>query len=112
ADCCTRIQDKQNSLNLLNDLLEKRIDNASPYIPIANLSNQDLLNKIFEERRKELVFRGLRWTDVRRYSFERSFKITRVIKGEEKELKSDEISSFVMKIPHQVIINNNLIQNE
>lgn len=49
----------------LNLLLSKRFKTGT-YIPIGGLAQNDLLKKILIERKKELVARGMRWTDLRR----------------------------------------------
>ena len=37
-------------------------------LPIGNLSGEELMNKVREERRKELSFEGHRWFDLRRFA--------------------------------------------
>jgi len=97
---------------MLNDLLKKRWDNSKEFIPIENKGN--ILDLILDERRKELPFRGVRWSDLRRYVLEgRPVKnIVRTIKDKTYELKPERISSYVLKIPYQVIMNNGMEQNE
>jgi hypothetical protein len=54
------------ALSDLNTLLENRWNNATIFVPYTLPPGQALLDTILSERRKELVFRGLRWTDLRR----------------------------------------------
>ena len=65
AECLARKGDKENSLKTLDDLLVKRFK-AGTYIPLVASTAEQALEIIMQERRKELVFRGLRWFDVRR----------------------------------------------
>ena len=53
----------------LNFLLLRRYKNGS-FIPINGLNQTELLKKIILERKKELLARGLRWTDLRRLNQE------------------------------------------
>ncbi|WP_286863378.1 MULTISPECIES: RagB/SusD family nutrient uptake outer membrane protein [Sphingobacterium] len=112
AECYARSNELEKATYMLNDLLKKRWDNSMEFIPIENRGN--ILDLILDERRKELPFRGVRWSDLRRYVLEgRSIgKIVRTIKGKTYELKPERISSYVLKIPYQVIINNGMEQNE
>jgi hypothetical protein len=52
-------------------------------------NQQQLLVKIKEERRKELLFRGIRWSDIRRYNVldKDNIKIVRTLDGKVFELK-------------------------
>ena len=51
----------------LNLLLKKRWKSSVVYIPLTATDKTDALKKIREERRKELLMRGLRWADIKRY---------------------------------------------
>lgn len=52
-------------LKLLNSLLKNRYITSS-YVDYANLNREEALNLVLAERRKELIRRGIRWTDLRR----------------------------------------------
>jgi hypothetical protein len=41
-----------------------------PYIPITAGSSDEASQLILQERRKELLFRGLRWIDIKRLNKE------------------------------------------
>lgn len=65
AECLIRANDVPNGLKDLNALLVNRYKTGT-YIPYANLTQVDALNLVLLERRKELLFRCLRWTDIKR----------------------------------------------
>jgi len=69
AECRVRNGKIAAGLSDLNHLLEKRWEKGK-YIPIEGLSQAEALKVILEERRKELIFRGIRWSDLRRLNME------------------------------------------
>jgi tetratricopeptide (TPR) repeat protein len=87
AECNARLGKINEALQDLNVLLKTRwrkdINGNSTYTDQTNLSKQDCLSLILKERRKQLCFRGLRWTDLRRLNRDVNFAttITRNIEG-------------------------------
>ncbi len=75
----------------------------------------DPLSLILAERRKELAFRGLRWTDLRRLNKEESANITlyRVLEGIPPIIDSlvanDE--NYILPIPPDVLALSGIAQN-
>ncbi|AXY75616.1 RagB/SusD family nutrient uptake outer membrane protein [Paraflavitalea soli] len=65
AECLARMGHVQEAMDDLNALLKNRW-RANSFVPFAAATADIALQKIMEERRKELPFRGLRWTDLRR----------------------------------------------
>lgn len=65
AEAKVRLGQVEEGLEDLNTLLITRWKTGS-YTPVASLSKEEALVKILVERRKELVYRGTRWTDIRR----------------------------------------------
>jgi starch-binding outer membrane protein, SusD/RagB family len=65
AECYARHSDTVSALNDMDSLMVNRWIGRKfiPYIPGSPTA---VLNVVLTERRKELVFRGLRWTDLRR----------------------------------------------
>ncbi|RZJ92316.1 MAG: RagB/SusD family nutrient uptake outer membrane protein [Chryseobacterium sp.] len=53
-----------------NLLLKKRWDRTKTFVPLTGSSKAEVLSKIRLERRKELIFRGVRWIDIKRYNRE------------------------------------------
>lgn len=75
AECKARRNDSEGALNELNTLLQKRWKTGT-YINQSASTASMALNLILTERRKELVGRGLRWTDLRRLNQDPRFAIT------------------------------------
>jgi hypothetical protein len=69
AECYARANDANAAIADLNKLMEKRWDKNS-WTPFTSSDPQDALNKVLVERRKELIYRGLRWSDIRRFNVE------------------------------------------
>jgi hypothetical protein len=81
AECRVRNGKVIPGLDDLNHLLEKRWEKGK-YVPVENLSEADALKVILEERRKELIFRGIRWSDLRRLNIEgANISLERTVNG-------------------------------
>src|SRR5690606_32955981 len=65
AECHARNGDVAKSLEALNYLLKHRLRSTS-FQPLIIGDPDVLLTYVLEERRKELLMRGIRWTDLRR----------------------------------------------
>ncbi|NQX56401.1 RagB/SusD family nutrient uptake outer membrane protein [Pedobacter panaciterrae] len=65
----------------LNHLLKNRYNRT---YKVININEEQVLNYIVKERRKELVFRGLRWQDLRRLNKDNRFStiLTRVLNNQ------------------------------
>lgn len=111
AECVIRQGNSPLALETLNKLLQFRYDET--FIPYKDLEGDELLEVILEERRKELVFRGLRWSDLRRLNKDPRFAktIMRDIDGTIYKLEPNS-AKYVLPIPNAVILNNGMEQNE
>lgn len=69
AEASVRLGNVEEGLRDINSLLLMRWK-SDTYIPYEKLNADEALNLILEERRKQLVYRGLRWTDIRRLNQE------------------------------------------
>lgn len=111
AECYARNGNSEMAMNDLNNLLDKRYKKNS-FIPISILDPHEALLKILLERRKELIFRGLRWTDIKRFNKEKGFEITlkRTINGIEHILLPNDIR-YALPIPKAEIELSGIQQN-
>ena len=73
AECLARQGQLELAKTTLKSLLDKRYRNDFTF-PETIQGQDAVLSYILDERRKELLFRGLRWTDVRRLNFDPRFK--------------------------------------
>lgn len=74
AECHARSGKTLLAMQDLNTLMAKRMEH--PYINRTASDAADALKQILTERRKELIFRTLRWTDLRRLNKDPRFAIT------------------------------------
>lgn len=74
AECYARADNAVLAMQDLNTLMAKRM--VPPYVNRTAMSANDALVQILTERRKELIFRTLRWTDLRRLNQDPQFAVT------------------------------------
>ncbi|GAB2612152.1 RagB/SusD family nutrient uptake outer membrane protein [Belliella aquatica] len=99
AECAARLGDMEKAFDALNELLSSRFS-TEEFIPISASEFNDPLGKILLERRKELVFRGRRWSDLKRFLGERQedFPLTRLL-GDTLIEMDESPEAFVFPIP-------------
>jgi hypothetical protein len=110
AEAMARAGNQEQAINALNTLLEKRwLKDTYTYLKPA--PGLDLLGMVLTERKKELAFRGLRWTDIRRLNKE-GFAITlkRILHGQLVQLPPND-PKYVLPIPPDVIALSGMPQN-
>lgn len=112
SECLARANNKEASMADLNALLRKRFVNGT-FSNIAATDADDALVHILRERKKELILRGLRWSDLRRLNRDNRFAIslTRSIGGNVYNLEPNSYK-YTFPIPDDVIQLSNISQNE
>jgi len=75
AECQARAGDAAGAMSSLNTMLKTRWRTGT-FTAFSAASANDALLLILKERRKELLMRGLRWTDLRRLNQEPRFAVT------------------------------------
>ncbi len=111
AECRARLGDIVGAVEDLNALLEKRWK-AGSFIPVSETDPEILLARILEERRKELLFRATRWSDLKRLNQDERFAITlhRTLNGTEHSLAPNDVR-YAFPIPDQEIQTSGIEQN-
>lgn len=103
AECQARLGNVTDALDDLNTLLVKRWK-ENTYVPYEGLSSEQALEVVLGERRKQLLFRGLRWTDLRRLNQEGyNATLVRRINGEVYTLPAND-PRWVWPLPPEVSI--------
>ncbi len=112
AECNARAGNTSAALKDLNTMLVTRWKTGT-FVPYTATSSTIALNEILTERRKELLFRGLRWTDLRRLNKETQFAITlkRVLNGTIYTLPPND-PRYAMPIPDNEIDVSGIQQNQ
>lgn len=111
AECAGRRGDVNGSMELLNTLLETRWKEGT-FVPFTASNSEEALRIILSERRKELIFRGIRWTDLRRLNKDQRFAtvIKRKIGSENFEIGPSS-PRYVLPIPPEEIQVSGIAQN-
>jgi len=111
AECYARAGNTNAAMADLNTLLQSRWI-TDTYIDQSASTADNALSLILTERRKELVMRALRWTDLRRLNHDSRFAktLTREINGTKYTLPPNDLR-YVLLIPNEVIINSKIEQN-
>lgn len=111
AECYARAGQTDLAMSDLNTLLKTRWATGT-YVDKTASSADDALSVILSERRKELVMRGMRWTDLRRLNQDPKFAVTltRTILGQTYTLPPND-PRYTLLIPTEVILNGHIPQN-
>ncbi|WP_353196687.1 RagB/SusD family nutrient uptake outer membrane protein [Parapedobacter defluvii] len=111
AECQARRGDNDGALRTMDTLLEKRYKTGE-YVPLKFESAAATLDRILWERRKELVWRGLRWTDIKRLNaIGANITLIRNIGGKEYTLAPGS-PRYVFPIPDDEIVLSKIQQND
>jgi starch-binding outer membrane protein, SusD/RagB family len=113
SESYARLGDILSAMQDLNTVMSKRWVNDGSFVPFDAATQQEALEIILNERKKELVFRGLRWSDLRRLNKEPQFAktLTRDYLGQTYTLPPND-KRYVLLIPQHVIDLTGITQNE
>lgn len=111
AECAARRGDAETAMGLLNRLLETRFV-AGTYTPFKGLSALEAKDIVLLERRKSLVWRSLRWDDLRRLNKEGANIILRRVLGSQEYTLMPNSPRYVFNIPADEISSSRIQQNE
>jgi hypothetical protein len=110
AECRARAGNTNAAMDDINTLLHKRWKTGT-FNDLTATNTTDALNKILTERRKELPFRGLRWSDLRRFNLEgANITLTRIVNNTTYTLPPNDLR-WVLLIPDAEIIASGIPQN-
>lgn len=111
AETAARTGKIEEALATLNTLGEKRYK-QNAYIALKERNPTLLLPLILAERQKELVFRGRRWSDLKRLNLESKFQktLTREMHGVKYQLEPNS-RKYAYRIPEIVVENGKIPQN-
>lgn len=110
AECAARRNDLPAALLYLNQLMKMRID-SDVYSPVEANDTTNALNTILLERQKELVWRNMRWFDLKRLNKEgANITLTRSVNDQTYVLPPND-PRYVFPIPDNEIQYSNIEQN-
>jgi starch-binding outer membrane protein, SusD/RagB family len=110
AECNVRLGHTAVALQYINQLLKNRWVN-NQFTPYADTSADKVLQFILQERKKELVLKGMRWTDLRRLNRNgANIELKRTYQAGVLVLPAND-TRYVFPIPDDVLQFNNYPQN-
>lgn len=110
AECLARAGDANSALSDLNKLLVKRWKTGT-FTPLIATNSTDALNTILIERRKELIFRMLRLSDIKRLNKDgANITLKRIVQGQTYILPPND-DRYALPIPIEVIQYSGIQQN-
>lgn len=113
AECAARRGDLNKATEQINTLLENKWKSGT-FIPILFSDKEQAIDLILKERRKELIFRGVRWSDIKRLNSEKGREIVLQRKDDKgnviAELPPNDRRYYYL-IPDEVIRQTGMQQN-
>ena len=110
AECQVRKGNLQDGMKALNYLIAKRWE-SDYFVPFSTNSNDEALAIILKERRKQLIYRDLRWMDIKRLNKEnRNITLSRYVNGKQYILHPNDLR-YALAIPEDIIVLSGMIQN-
>lgn len=110
AECEARGGNKDDAMETLNTLLSKRWKTGT-FTGLTAATAEEAVDIILAERRKELLYRGLRWSDLRRLNLEGAgIELKRVVNNTTYPLPPNDLR-WVLLIPDIEIARSGIQQN-
>lgn len=111
AECLARRNELGGAMDWLNTLLEKRYqNNVGPSLTAGSAA--EALRLVLTERQKELIWRGLRWQDLKRLNAESAdITLSRTVNGQTYTLPPNS-PRYVFPIPDDEIALSGIEQNK
>lgn len=110
AECYARLGDVNQAMGKLNRLLVTRWKTGTFTDFVAN-NKEQALEIVLRERRKELLFRGLRWPDLKRFNRDgANINLSRTVGGIVYTLPAND-PRFAIAIPEDIINITGIPQN-
>lgn len=70
AECLARKGDVSGALEIVNNKIRKNRFAPADYVALRAATKEEAIYAVLEERRRELAFKGLRWSDMKRLDIE------------------------------------------
>ena len=110
AECSVREGKVKAGMDDLNKLLLTRFESGT-FKRYTTTDGAEALKLVLQERRKQLLFRGLRWMDIKRLNKEgANITLTRVVHGKTYTLPPNDLR-WALPIPDDVIAMSGVKQN-
>ena len=110
AECYARSGDRDKAMDDINYLLSKRFATGTFTLLQASTADQ-ALDIILAERRKELIFRGLRWMDIKRLNREgANITLKRIIENNTYLLPPND-NRYALPLPADIVSITGMPQN-
>jgi starch-binding outer membrane protein, SusD/RagB family len=110
AESHARLYQTDTALKYLNKLLMNRWRKGQ-FTPLTATNPTNALALILVERQKEMVFRGQRWTDIKRLNMEDSqITLKRIYNGQSYNLSPNDLR-YALPIPQTIIRKNGIEPN-
>jgi tetratricopeptide (TPR) repeat protein len=111
AESAARAGNKDAAMADLNTLRQNRFAKAA-YQPLSASDAAQALTLVLTERKKELLFRGLRWSDLRRLNQEPALADTlkKIVNGQTYTLPPND-ARYTLPLPLVVISDTGMAQN-
>lgn len=111
AESRARQGDTQGAMEDLNYLLQHRYRKGT-FVPRTAATPEEALAQVLLERRKQLLYRGIRWSDLRRFNREglQHTTLIRYLDGQEYRLPPGD-PRYALPLPNKVIRLSGMSQN-